>query len=104
MTLIDNRQKRRTQITKHKERLKHQSWCHKNKIHIYLQPETHWEARIVVERNGVKEVGAYLYRTWKRRVKDEKWEDVIWKLYTQIYYEENKDNLKNNDPSKNNGL
>lgn len=72
-----------------REKRMHKSWCIKNDIKIYFLPEDDHKGRIVVEIYGIPEIGAHVYKNWKARLykKDEKWYEIINKLYTQ-YYEE----------------
>lgn len=69
----------------------HQSWCFKNKIRIYFVPNSNVLGHIVIERDGIPEHGAHKYKHGRARLykKDEKWQDIIFKLYTQEYEKQN---------------
>ena len=73
----------------HKERLMHQSWCFKNNITIWLEPLNYKGGIIVVNYKGKRIEGKHVYVIYKLKPKDDKWWEVIWKMYTQYYKEEN---------------
>lgn len=73
----------------YEEHVKHQMWCNRNEIFIYFQPTTWREGNIVIERKGIKEVSEESYNQIKLKVRDKKWWDIVPKLYTKIYIEEN---------------
>lgn len=93
MSLIDPRKKTTQTISYTDREIRgHVSWCHKNDIIIYFDPIDNMRGRIVVQRNGIAEPGAHIYKHGKARMykKDEKWSEIIFKLYTQIYEEQQK--------------
>lgn len=72
-----------------RERLMHQSWCFKNNIFIYFQPDTWREGRIVIINNGEKSVSAQVYNQIKLKPNDTRYWEIIFKLYSKFYYEAN---------------
>lgn len=71
------------------ERFVHQSWCFKNGIFIYFEPNTWREGHIVINDNGKIQRSSEIYNQVKLRPKDDKYWEIIWKLYSKFYYERN---------------
>lgn len=70
----------------HRDSVKHQMWCLDNNIKIYFKADNYQLGHIVVEEKNEPPLhGAHKYRIRKLRVKDERWWDVIYKLYTEYY-------------------
>ena len=67
-----------------RERMSHMSWCNANGIVIYPKVIDNYSLRIIIETNGKKIVGEKIYKNWGAKMSktDEKWWDVIYKLYT----------------------
>lgn len=67
--------------------MKHQSWCLKNDIIIYFKPIEWPFGKIVIVEKGIPEIGKHKYKTRQKdlRPKDEKWWEIIEKLYTNKY-------------------
>lgn len=90
MTLIDPRIQQKISEPTLRERLMHQSWCFANGIIIYAQPTHRYnEVTIVVVDNGEILNGSHIYKQHKLKTKDERWHEVVFKLYTKYYKERN---------------
>ena len=86
MTLIDPRKLQKPSKVQDKELREHQSWCFKNNIFIYPEPDGRYgEVRIVVNEKGNILRGAHLYRQYKLKKNDIRWHTVVEKLYTEYY-------------------
>jgi hypothetical protein len=86
MTLIVKKQQEPSEPTL-EERREHQSWCFKNGIIIYFKPINWREGKIVVDNNGQILEGTVIYYQSKLKPKDEKYWEIIWKLYTKYFIE-----------------
>jgi len=64
--------------------MSHVSWCMNNGIIIYPEVIDNYKLRLVIDNNGRKTVGEKIYKNWKAKMssKDEKWWEVVYKLYT----------------------
>ena len=86
----DVKKKIHIEYVSQKDMLKHQSWCFNNDVIIYPIQISVDECRIMVIDKGFKELSSHVYRTKKLRKTDEKWEDIIWRLYSKYYFKYNK--------------
>lgn len=81
----------------HAERMKHMQWCLHNDIKIYAQPIDYYWCRIVLEEKDREPiVGEKKYKSRKKdaKVKDEKWWERIYELYTEKYLKYNEKGQK----------
>lgn len=71
----------------HENQLKHQLWCFKNGIKIYFEPTDWRKGRIVINNNGQIIRSKTEYNQVKLKVKDERYWEIVFKLYTKFYFE-----------------
>ncbi len=71
----------------YRDKIEHMSWCLKNGIRIYILPQNYRIGNIVVEINGKPNVGEHDYILNEKYVRknDEKYWEIIYKLYTEKY-------------------
>lgn len=73
------------------ERRMHQSWCFKNDIIIWFEPIDYYQGLIVISEFGIIKRGDNLYKSDLKKIKskDKNWSEIIFKIYTQKYLENN---------------
>ncbi len=72
-------------------RIEHMSWCLKNGIRIYILPQNFRIGNIVIETNDIPAVGEHTYILNEKYIRkgDDKWWEIIMKLYTNKYLKSN---------------
>lgn len=83
--------------TSHKEALEHQSWCIKNDILIYFEPDDWRGGNIIINKKGEKIIMPGYYNQTKLKPNETRYHTVIWQLYTKFYNEENNKHIINQE-------